>query len=277
MPDGARLFATEFVPGDAAIAQRLPVHAGIDERVTVIVGTVGDGGATIAALEQEHGFRSGSLAFLFVDHDKDAYLPDHERMRRRPSMATCRHSGDLDNRRRSDPVPGTSRDLREEIVDPRYNAYFEERLKDVWARGQARRPRWFLGDPEAYDPYLARPAHFVARGALEYGRDQLPPHISMRPDGELLLYLLAHELVARPVLALNPTAGAELSEELTDDTAAVIRRAAALAEDQPRGEEEHVRAPERPEISAHKVIDAASQTWPELRSARWGIWNRYKE
>jgi len=44
------------------------------------VGTLGDGGSTIAALEEEHGFGEGSLDFVFLDHDKDAYVPDLERI-----------------------------------------------------------------------------------------------------------------------------------------------------------------------------------------------------
>jgi catechol O-methyltransferase len=81
MPEGARLFSLEFVQANADIARRILGHAGVGEdRVTVIVGTLGDGGFTISALEEEHGFASGSLDFVFLDHDKDAYLPDLERI-----------------------------------------------------------------------------------------------------------------------------------------------------------------------------------------------------
>jgi catechol O-methyltransferase len=80
MPDGARLYSVEFNPANAAIARRILAHAGVGDRVTVVVGTLGDGGATIASLEEEHGFTGGSLDFAFLDHDKDAYLPDLERI-----------------------------------------------------------------------------------------------------------------------------------------------------------------------------------------------------
>jgi catechol O-methyltransferase len=46
----------------------------------VVVGSLGDGGHTMARLEAEHGFASGSVDFVFVDHDKAAYLPDLERI-----------------------------------------------------------------------------------------------------------------------------------------------------------------------------------------------------
>jgi catechol O-methyltransferase len=46
----------------------------------VAVGTLGDGGATIERLRDEFGFYEGAVDFVFVDHDKAAYLPDLERI-----------------------------------------------------------------------------------------------------------------------------------------------------------------------------------------------------
>lgn len=80
MPAEARLVSIEFNAANAAIARRIWDHAGVGEQLTVLVGTLGDGGATIARLEAEHGFSSGSLDFVFIDHDKSAYLPDLGRM-----------------------------------------------------------------------------------------------------------------------------------------------------------------------------------------------------
>jgi catechol O-methyltransferase len=80
MPEGARLVSIEFSPANAEIARRILAHAGVGERVTVVVGTLDDGGRTIAALEETHGFGEGSLDFVFIDHDKAAYLPDLERI-----------------------------------------------------------------------------------------------------------------------------------------------------------------------------------------------------
>jgi catechol O-methyltransferase len=82
MPDQAHLYSLEFNPDNAEIARRILDHAGASARVTVVVGTLGDG-HTVATLENEHGFREGSLDFVFIDHDKDAYLPDLERIRER--------------------------------------------------------------------------------------------------------------------------------------------------------------------------------------------------
>ncbi len=80
MPDDAHLYSIEFLDANADIARRILGHAGVESRVTVVVGTLGDGGKTIAALEDEHGFTPGSLDFVFIDHAKDAYLPDLERI-----------------------------------------------------------------------------------------------------------------------------------------------------------------------------------------------------
>jgi catechol O-methyltransferase len=49
----------------------------VGDRLTVVVGTLGDGGATIERLRREFGF---TVDFVFVDHDKSAYLPDLKRI-----------------------------------------------------------------------------------------------------------------------------------------------------------------------------------------------------
>jgi catechol O-methyltransferase len=77
MPDAAHVYSIEFSAANAEIARRIIDHAGAADRVTVVVGTLGDG-TTADALESEHGFEPGSLDFAFLDHDKDAYLPDLE-------------------------------------------------------------------------------------------------------------------------------------------------------------------------------------------------------
>ena len=73
---GARIWSIEFNADNAQIARRILDHAGVGDRVTVVVGTLGDGGATVEALRTQHGFGPGSVDLVFVDHDKAAYLPD---------------------------------------------------------------------------------------------------------------------------------------------------------------------------------------------------------
>ena len=92
-------------------------HAGVDDRVTCVVGTIGDGGRTLAALETEHGFAAGALDFLFIDHDKHAYLPDLRSIMARRWL----HPGSIvvaDNVG----FPGA----------PRYHAYMREQQGKHW-------------------------------------------------------------------------------------------------------------------------------------------------
>jgi catechol O-methyltransferase len=59
MPREARLYSVEFNTANAEIARRILAHAGVDAKVTVIVGTLGDGGETIRKLRREHNFVPG--------------------------------------------------------------------------------------------------------------------------------------------------------------------------------------------------------------------------
>lgn len=72
----AKVYSVELAEANAANARQIWAHAGVADRVTCVVGTIGDGGRTLEALAGEHGFAAGALDFLFLDHDKEAYLPD---------------------------------------------------------------------------------------------------------------------------------------------------------------------------------------------------------
>jgi catechol O-methyltransferase len=80
MPVEARFYSVEFSAANADVARRIWQHAGVADQLTVVVGSLGDGGGTIERLEAEHGFARGSVDFVFVDHDKAAHLPDLERI-----------------------------------------------------------------------------------------------------------------------------------------------------------------------------------------------------
>ena len=117
MPAGARLCSIEFSEANAAIARRIWDHAGIGDELTVVVGTLGDGGSTIDRLRTEHGFDERSVDFVFIDHDKAAYLPDLERILRERWL----HPGSVvvaDNVR----FPGA----------PEYRAYLKARQGKAW-------------------------------------------------------------------------------------------------------------------------------------------------
>jgi len=117
MPEGARLYSVEFVEANAAVARRVWEHAGVTDRITAVVGSIGDGGATIDTLESMYGFRPGALDLLFIDHDKAAYLPDLKLILGRSWL----HKGSVavaDNVR----VPGA----------PAYRAFMREQEGSTW-------------------------------------------------------------------------------------------------------------------------------------------------
>jgi|SRR5688500_13400184 catechol O-methyltransferase len=58
----------EINTANAVIARRILAHAGVDDRVTVLVGTLGDGGETIRTLRRDCNFTPGSLDLVFLDH-----------------------------------------------------------------------------------------------------------------------------------------------------------------------------------------------------------------
>lgn len=72
----ARIISLEFNPDNADIARRIHAHAGVDDRVTVVVGTLGDNGVTIRTLREAYGLKENSLDLVFIDHNKTVYLPD---------------------------------------------------------------------------------------------------------------------------------------------------------------------------------------------------------
>lgn len=71
-----RVVSVELSAANADVARRIWAHAGAADRITCVVGTIGDGGRTLDRLTAEHGFASGAVDFLFIDHDKNAYLAD---------------------------------------------------------------------------------------------------------------------------------------------------------------------------------------------------------
>jgi catechol O-methyltransferase len=114
---GARIVSIEFSPANADIARRIWSHAGLGDEVTAVVGTLGDGGSTIGRLATEHGFCEGAVDFVFIDHDKAAYLPDLERI----TSAGWLHRGSIvvaDNVR----FPGA----------PEYRAHLQEQEGKAW-------------------------------------------------------------------------------------------------------------------------------------------------
>jgi catechol O-methyltransferase len=113
----AKVYSVEFAAANAAIAHRIWAHAGLADRITCVVGTIGDGGKTLDALAAEHDFTAGALDLLFIDHDKSAYLADLQSILDRGWL----HPGSIvvaDNVR----IPGA----------PKYRAYMREQQGKLW-------------------------------------------------------------------------------------------------------------------------------------------------
>jgi len=113
----AKVYSVEFSAANAEVARRIWAHAGVDDRVTCVVGTIGDGGKTLDALADEHGFAAGELDLMFIDHDKRAYLPDLQSVLDRGWL----HQGTIvvaDNVK----FPGA----------PKYRAYMTEQQGQLW-------------------------------------------------------------------------------------------------------------------------------------------------
>jgi catechol O-methyltransferase len=72
----AKVVSVELSPANADNARRIWAHAGVGDRVSCVVGTLGDGGATLDELAALYELGPGTLDFVFLDHDKNAYLSD---------------------------------------------------------------------------------------------------------------------------------------------------------------------------------------------------------
>ncbi|MEJ6537967.1 MAG: class I SAM-dependent methyltransferase [Mycobacterium sp.] len=72
----AQILSVELSAANAVVAQAIWSHAGVADRITCVVGTIGDDGVTLDRLQADHGCTSGGIGFLFIDHEKNAYLTD---------------------------------------------------------------------------------------------------------------------------------------------------------------------------------------------------------
>ena len=72
----AKILSIEISEANAKLARAIHEHAGISERVDVLVGSVGDGGQTISILKDKYAAERGLFEFIFIDHAKEYYLSD---------------------------------------------------------------------------------------------------------------------------------------------------------------------------------------------------------
>ena len=113
----ARVYSVELAEANAANARRIWEHAGVADRVSCVVGTIGDDDRTLDALAASPGFGAGALDFVFLDHEKSVYLTDLQSIVDRGWL----HHGSIvvaDNVK----IPGA----------PKYRAYMREQQGRLW-------------------------------------------------------------------------------------------------------------------------------------------------
>ncbi|KAJ3143747.1 hypothetical protein HK101_003129 [Irineochytrium annulatum] len=71
LPAGARYVSFEYSAEYAAIATKIIAHAGLADRVSILVGAFSE---TYPRLESELGIKQVDM--FFIDHAKERYLPD---------------------------------------------------------------------------------------------------------------------------------------------------------------------------------------------------------
>jgi catechol O-methyltransferase len=77
IPTDGKIVSVEYSDKVAQVARQMIEHAGMKERITVVNGYLQDKDQrTRRVLEEQFGFKPGCLDFVFLDHAKEAYLPD---------------------------------------------------------------------------------------------------------------------------------------------------------------------------------------------------------
>ncbi|MEM9091520.1 MAG: O-methyltransferase [Cyanobacteria bacterium P01_F01_bin.53] len=72
----AQIVSIEISDANAKIARTIHEQAGMDGRIEVLVGAIGDDGQTISSIKDQYVSERGAFDFVFIDHDKKYYLPD---------------------------------------------------------------------------------------------------------------------------------------------------------------------------------------------------------
>nr|QCG81601.1 O-methyltransferase [Haplomitrium mnioides] len=74
LPPGSKLISVEMSPQNVSIARQIVEHAGLSSKVTVIEGILSTKVEEVKT--QLHAANAKFFDFVFIDHDKNCYLPD---------------------------------------------------------------------------------------------------------------------------------------------------------------------------------------------------------
>jgi hypothetical protein len=107
---------------------------------------------------------------------------------------------------------------------------------------------------------LQVPAFAVGAGLEAARREARLRDLDLREDAQLLIAIMAQELLAQPVAAVTPEDAEMLPAVLEEDVSTIVRQAGESANDR--------------EVSAHSVIDGLSSSWDRLRSSNLRVWDR---
>jgi hypothetical protein len=118
--------------------------------------------------------------------------------------------------------------------------------------------------PPPYPPVLGAVDRSVittpVRQAINAADGELGESVRLREDARALLAVDFQDLVMLPLITGGRVAFADLTDDVAADVGLLAREASAMM---PRNESE---------VSGHRIIDALSQNWTNLRIARYGLW-----
>jgi hypothetical protein len=138
----------------------------------------------------------------------------------------------------------------EEDMDEAYQEYYRAAFQQ------------FAEWPEAFRAEL--PPYFEEASAIYSGieaiAERLPAETgkTLRADARLLLLINAWQMVLQPILEVRERQPGVVVGEVLADIELVVARAAE--------------APHIEEISGHRIVDALSDSWDQLRIGAWGLW-----
>jgi hypothetical protein len=144
-------------------------------------------------------------------------------------------------------------------MDPRFEPYFRARLEQISRVGLVGAPPEGFGRTPLSDPAKPDPFQAEVFKAVEEGYRSVPGLV--RPDAELMLQLVFAELVAQPIRAVR---GQDVDR---------TELLGAIAQDARRITENALPLSKSGGISAHDVVNAASNSWSELRTASFELWD----